>query len=90
MSLKMSLDEREKIMMMAFMEALQNFEPQTIMKKMNLVTQQDACEALKHNHDEQNHMIMKMSNELEVEAEIEMMKQKLIAAFEKIKELETK
>lgn len=55
------------------------------MRKMKPLTLRYAFEALKNEDDEQNLMITKMCNELEVETVIEM-KQKLNAAFEKIKE----
>lgn len=51
------------------------------MRKMNPLSLQDAFEVFKDEHDEQNHMITKMSNELEVETEIEMMKQKFDCSF---------
>ena len=83
-------EERERIMVMAFTEGLRNYKYTTILRRMNPASLQDAFEVLKNEHEEQNHMVMKINNDLEVESEIEMMKQKLNAAFEKIKELEMK
>ena len=85
-----SSEERERIMIMAFIEGLRNYKYTAILRRMNPASLQDAYEVLKNEHEEQNHMVMRINNDLEVESEIEMMKQKLNAAFEKIKQLEMK
>ena len=45
---------------------------------------------MKDEHVDENQMIMKITNHLEMETEIVVMKPQLRAAFDKIKELETK
>ena len=81
--------EREKIMLMAFIEGLRNSKHSTILKQISPKTLQEAFEILKNEHaEETDELIMKM--DIQIESEIEMMKQKLNAALDRIKDLEYK
>lgn len=86
------IEEREKIMVMAFIEGLQNCKYSAILRKVNPETLQSAYEILKDERDDHSQIIMKMkmSDDLIVETEIEMLKQKLNTAFDEIKELKAK